>query len=344
MKKLLTVLLLLSMLLSFISCGQSPQPDGSEDDNNSREELDVEYPLTVTDQKGREVLIEEEPQRIVSGYYISTSAIIALGLADKMVGIEDKADKRAIYKLAAPELISLPNVGNKTTFSAETCASLSPDLVILPAVMTNHAETLEELGIDVLLVNPESQQLLTEMVELIALATNAKPKAKELLDYTDRQQQLLEAAVIGAEAPTVYLAGKTLLRTAGNGMYQADMIAMAGGVNAAKDIDSADWADISYEQLLLWDPDYIVIASDSGCTVEDVLSDPNLADCKAVKNAKVYKLPSKAESWDSPIPGGILGAIWVASVLHPDCVSTSECDEVIETFYERFYGFKYSES
>lgn len=42
---------------------------------------------------GREVTLEKEPERIVSGYYISSSACIALGLSDKWVGIEDKSAK-----------------------------------------------------------------------------------------------------------------------------------------------------------------------------------------------------------------------------------------------------------
>ena len=49
-----------------------------------------------------------------------------------MVGIEAKADKRAIYKLAAPDLIELPSVGTAKEFDLEGCAALSPDLVILP--------------------------------------------------------------------------------------------------------------------------------------------------------------------------------------------------------------------
>ena len=36
------------------------------------------YPVTLTDHAGREVTIEDAPERLVSGYYISTSAVIAL--------------------------------------------------------------------------------------------------------------------------------------------------------------------------------------------------------------------------------------------------------------------------
>ena len=52
----------------------------------------AEYPVTLTDQAGREVTIENKPEHIVSGYYISTSACIALGLYDRMAAVEAKAD------------------------------------------------------------------------------------------------------------------------------------------------------------------------------------------------------------------------------------------------------------
>ncbi|MDO4741258.1 MAG: ABC transporter substrate-binding protein, partial [Eubacteriales bacterium] len=84
------------------------------------------------------------------------------------VGIEAKADKRAVYRLAAPGLIELPNVGSAKEFDLEGCAALEPDLVILPLKLKNAAATLEALGIDVLLVNPEDQQLLREMTEMIS--------------------------------------------------------------------------------------------------------------------------------------------------------------------------------
>ena len=67
-------------------------------------ETAVTYPLTVTDQLGREVTIETEPKTLASGYYISTSLLIALGVQDELVGVEAKADQRTIYSLSAPEL------------------------------------------------------------------------------------------------------------------------------------------------------------------------------------------------------------------------------------------------
>ena len=90
------------------------------------------FPVTVTDAAGREVTLDAEPETLVSGYYITTSMLIALGLEDRLVGIEAKADSRPIYALAAPELLQLPSVGTAKEFDLEGCAALDPDLVILP--------------------------------------------------------------------------------------------------------------------------------------------------------------------------------------------------------------------
>ena len=134
----------------------STPADASEEGSDAQ----TVYPVTVTDQAGREVTIEKEPESIVSGYYISTSLLLALGLKDKVTGIEAKASKRPIYKLAAPEFLELPNVGTAKEFDLETCASLSPELVILPMKLKDAAQSLSELDIPVLLVNPESEAQL----------------------------------------------------------------------------------------------------------------------------------------------------------------------------------------
>ena len=354
MKKFISILLVLTMLLTFAACGQTEAPETTtnihESTGNTTVENTIEttvapshYPITVTDHTGREVVIEEEPQKLVSGYYISTSLLIALDLDEKLVGIEAKANKRAIYKLAAPALIDLPNVGTAKEFDLEGCAALEPDLVILPIKLKSAVETLESFGIDVLLVNPENQELLTDMIHMIAAATNTEDKAAELLDFTAAQESYLTETLAGIETPSVYLAGNSsLLSTAGNAMYQSDMIRLAGGINVAAAIEDAYWVEIDYEQLLTWNPDYIILASDATYTVEDVLADPNLANCAAVVNSKVYQMPSKAEAWDSPVPSGILGALWLANVLHNDLLTDTDCAAKIDEYYETFYNFTYS--
>lgn len=364
-KKQLSIILICTMLAVLTACGtdsatttqsttesttaasvsESASSEEVSEELSSEEsstEADAEqtvYPVTVTDQAGREVTIEKEPSSIVSGYYISSSLLIALGLKDKVVGIEAKADKRPIYKLAAPEMTELPNVGTAKEFNLETCAALSPDLVILPMKLKDAAQSLTDLGITVLLVNPESQDLLTEMINTIATATNTNSEAAKLLAYIDSQKDMLTSALSGVEPESVYLAGNSsFLSTAGPSMYQSSIIELAGGKNAADSITDTYWAEISYEQLLAWDPSYIIIASDAEYTVDDIMNDPNLAECTAVKNSHVYAIPGDMEALDSPVPAGILASVWLAGILHPDQVSADTYTTEMTNYYETFYG------
>ena len=354
MKRMISLLLAFAMLLTLAACGpggdnpgeSSPAASGSavsapvESNPAASDPVETVYPVTLTDQLGREVVIEQEPERLVSGYYISTSLLIALGLEDKLVGIEAKANSRSIYRLSAPQVIDLPSVGTAKEFNLEGCAALEPDLVILPAKLQNVIPSLEELGLTVLAVNPEDKALLEEAVALLGMATNTAARAKELLAFHDKQLGPLTEALNGSDTPSVYLAGNSaFLSTAGTQMYQNSLIEQAGGATAASNITGDYWAEISYEQLLAWDPAYIILAADAAYTVESVLQDENLRDCAAVKNGNVYQFPNAIEAWDSPVPSSILGSMWLAGVIHPDNYPADNWKQAAADYYEMFYGF-----
>ena len=123
-----------------------------------------------------------------------------------------------------------------------------------------------------------------------------------------------------------------------NGDYVSNMIELAGGKNAAEEITDTYWAEISYEQLLAWDPAYIILASDADYTVDDILNDENLKDCTAVKNGQVYQIPGDIEALDSPVPASILASVWLAGILHPEQVPADTYTTESNTYYETFYG------
>ena len=83
----------------------------------------------------------------------------------------------------------------------------------------------------------------------------------------------------------------------------------------------------------------IVIPSGADYTAEDIANDAQLSSLTAGQNGAVYTMPSGLEEWDSPIPSGILGAMWLTSVLHPDLYSAETFIADASSFYETFYGF-----
>lgn len=332
--KQITVLFMIFVLLLSVSACSNPGGGGTDVKSTEWESI------TVTDQAGRDVTISERPQRIASGYYISTSLLLALGCQDRLVGIEAKAKERNIYALAAPEIIGLPNMGSAKDFNLEACIALKPDLVILPKKLQEPAQALEELGISVLLINPESDTLLQEAIGLLGSAVGEEDKSEALLEYYEETNEKLSAFIKNADAPSVYLAGNSdMLRTCPGGMYQNALIESAGGENVAAAIEGDSWVGISYEQLLTWNPDYIIIAAEASYTAEDLRSVPELANLKAVAENHVLTMPSDFEAWDSPVPSGILGKLWLLAALHPKDYSLEEFQEDAADFYERFYGF-----
>lgn len=347
-KKLTALVLAVLMLISTVACGNSATTDNASQTSTTSafdvmsqfSEVNTSYPLTVTDQAGRTVTFDKAPEKIASSYYISTSLLIALGLKDKLVGIEAKADTRNIYKLSAPSIINLPNMGTAKEFNTESCVAAAPDVVFLPMKLKKTADTLESLGIKAVVVNPEDQSLLKECIELVGKITNTSGRSDALNNSIDTFLADTKAKITGENTPLVYLAGNSsVLSTAGSNMYQDTLLTNAGGKNAASELTDTYWANVSYEQILAWNPDYIVIAADATYSVDDILNDANLADCNAVKNKKVVKLPDNIEAWDSPVPASFLGSIYIASVLHPEKVTKDFYEECVTKFYESFYGF-----
>ena len=321
MKKLISLLLALAL----IACAALALAD---------------YPLTVTDQAGREVTIEAQPERIVSGYYISTSACIALGLSEKMVAVEAKADSRNIYKLAAPELLSLPSVGTAKAFDLEACLAAEPQLVILPERLSDAAASLAEFGIPALLVSPEDDARLTEMILLIGEAAGESERAQTLCGTLTAQLTLCEEMTAQTEKPTALVLGVgDFLHCAPGDMFQSTLLTKAGAVNAAAELTGGSWAEISYEQLLAMNPQVLVVPAEAAYTAQDVLADPELAGLDAVKNGRVYAMPTAFEAWDSPVPSGVLGALWLASELHPEAYAREQYVSAATQLYTTYYGF-----
>lgn len=364
MKKRILLLITILSLIMCTACGAATSESGEEavaektaqnteqiteeqktDEKNADEKNaeDVIYPITVIDQAGREVVIEEQPKSLVSIYYITTSVLLALDLKDEIKGVESNPEKRNIYNLCAPELFEVTKVGSPKEFDLEACASVNPDLVILPLRAKDMVEPLEELGITVLVVNPESQNDIFEMIELMGTVTGKGERAQELVYYIQGKLGFLSEQLSEEEAPSVYLGGNSsFFSTASKGMYQNDLISLAGGKNVAGEIDDTYWVEVDYEQILEWNPEYIVLASQASYSIEDIQKDDNLSNCQAIQNENVYKIPVELEDWDSPVPSSFLGVAYLASVLHPDAVTKEQYEEMVKEYYETFYGFTYS--
>ena len=344
-KRIAALALALSMALACAACsgGAGSSASGGVSASGSapaESASQAEGQIVLTDQAGREVVLEEPAQSIVSCYYISTYAAIALGAEDRVVGLEKKADTRPIYQMAAPELLEKPQVGTMKELDVEATAALEPELVIMPQALADYADTLAQLGIPVLVVNPESHEALVEMLQLMGTALGLEDRAEALASYYQEQLDRMAELTQDAGAPVVYMgSNSSFLATAPASMYQSTLIRQAGGVNAGDSLEGDYWTEVSYEDVLAMAPQVIVLPAGAEYTVQDVLEDAQLSALPAVQDGAVYQMPGGIEEWDSPVPSGILGTMWMTSVLHPDVYPFEEFTADAQDFYQTFYGF-----
>lgn len=301
-------------------------------------------PIVITDQGGNTITLEKPAERIVTCFYGQTYAMIALGLTDRLIAIEPKASSRPIYAAAAPELLELPTAGSQKEFNVEAAIALEPDVVLLPLKLKDSAATLEAVGITVVLCYPESQELLEEHLTMIATICGVPEKAEALLSYYHTkfaEVEALTATLTEEQKPSVLItSNSSYMSVAPDAMYQANLITNAGGTNAATGLEGTYWTDVSYEQLLVMNPDVIVLPSDAKYTVDDILADAQLADITAVKNGAVYAMPNAWEAWDSPVPSAVLGTLWLMAQIHGDLYSMDDLRSDVGYFYKTFYGFE----
>ena len=118
----------------------------------------------------------------------------------------------------------------------------------------------------------------------------------------------------------------------------------AGAVNVAQVDAQSGYGQsaVSMEQVLEWNPQ-IIITQGTTNAYETILSDPNWASIDAVKNGRVYKMPSQPYSWADrpPSVNRFIGLKWMANLLYPDLYDIDIVEEAIE-YYDVMYHVEVS--
>ena len=96
--------------------------------------------------------------------------------------------------------------------------------------------------------------------------------------------------------------------------------------------------DVSLEQVIKWNPEYIILAPYCSDTVASVLQNSTLQSTKAVAKKNVYMMPKFIGSSDLPEPEVILGIMWLSNTLYPDKVHFDLRSEAKE-FYKKVFNY-----
>ena len=304
----------------------------------------------ITDQVGRKVEIPVDIERVAAFHMYAAKIMYSLGQGDKLIHKAIYHPEATILAKLDEEFAALPNIntGDHKQTGSEPVLNIGPQIVFSYAAFdTAEIEQFEEAGLVPIGVKGETLEDTYETIALLGDIFNCKKEAKEYTEFIkskykyvdDRTKKLDES-----EKPVVLITGPKSIYTVATGeMLQNEMIEMGGGINPARGLKGR-WAEISPEQLVTWNPDYIFLGSSFGNTTkEEIYNDPAFATISAVKNKRIYIFPSNIGWWDFPLPQAMLGMVWTAKKINPDLFKDMDVEEIADEYYMRCFGYSFEE-
>lgn len=137
----------------------------------------------------------------------------------------------------------------------------------------------------VLLLNHENPENLLKSIKILGEALNKIDEAEKIISYYQTMKDYIEKSMKGVTKKKVYVIGETILKSYGSDFYQTFMVDIAGGESVTKNIKGGK-IEISLEDLLKFNPEFIFYPSYFLGTKEDILNKKELQEIKAVKEKK----------------------------------------------------------
>lgn len=276
----------------------------------------ITFPLALADDLGRQVTIESAPQRVVSLLPSNTEILFAVGAGELVVGVTSFCNY-------PPEAATRQQVGGITnkSLSIEAIVALEPDLVLASGSQDEVIPILEQAGLTVIALQPDTFEDIYANIELVGQVTNHPAEATALVNDLRRRTEAVKARVAAIPAdqrPTVfYEVWDEPLMTAGPDTFIGQMIELAGGKSIFSDVRE-DWPQVSAEVIVARNPDVILGPQDheEALLPEKIAARPGWANIAAVQNKQIYLLDSDMVSRAGPRIVNILEEI--ARALHPN--------------------------
>jgi iron complex transport system substrate-binding protein len=309
-KNLIILLLIIALSFSLTACSKEDNSaQTSNEAEGNGETVKSQFPLTITDFLGREITIEKEPERIVSLAPSVTELIFAVGAGDRVVGVTE-------YDTYPEEVKDLPKVGGFKGPNIELITAQEPDIVFASTLSgKEEMETLEKMGIPVVVIEAKSIDNIYESIEMLGKITNKEEKAQTIVnEMKSKIQEISEKVKDRPKIKVFHLIDINGNWTAGSGTFIHELINLAGGQNIAEDTEG--WVQYSIEELVSKNPDAIVMSSYAG-DVETIKNMEGYKETNAVKNNNIYVV-SNDDIISRATNRIVLGLEEIAKFLHPE--------------------------
>lgn len=299
-----------------------------------------------TDSAGREVTLPKEINKIAPSGPLAQIVLYTL-CPDKLSGLASDFSEGA-KQYIDEKYWSLPKFGQfygkNANLNMEALIAESPDVIIdigeaKKSVKEDMDALQEQLNMPVIFIEADLDTI-SSAYEKLGELTGDTDQAKKLAD--DCNNILIKSETAReqlSEKKSVYFAvGDDGLHTNAEGSIHARVIEQIGAENAAKVemVSSGGGSEVSFEQLLLWQPDIII--ADSEALYQTITTDKVWGELNAVKEGKVYQIPSVPYSFMSSPPSvnRMIGILWLGNLVYPEQYN-ADIKQEVKDFYELFY-------
>lgn len=331
------------------AAGCSSRPPTNEDTRTAAAEQ-----ITVTDQRGREVVIDGSVDTAAFAVIPAPSIFAAVDRShDRIVGINQStltANQQGMFSTIFPESANSPTIsGPDFVPNVETILNLNPDVVIQWGDRGDEViKPIEDAGFPVVGLEYGTQEDLETWITLFSELLQKPERGEEIIAWQrERRDDIAErVSALGAEAPrAMMLSAKDGNFTTSNGQgYDGFQYPLAGADFVSRDFLSES-GQVNPEQILEWDPQVILLSGFDDSTPDDIYNDTRLADVTAVKERRVYKNPLGAYRWQVPSAESPLYWQWLNEVLHPnqEIAPTESLRTRMKEAFDELYGYAISE-
>jgi ABC-type Fe3+-hydroxamate transport system substrate-binding protein len=205
--------------------------------------------------------------------------VYAIGAVSQLVGVSAYTD--------APRTAALPRIADATSVDAEAILRLKPSVVVGIPAQSRLVEPLRRARVPVVLLPDDSYASIFANLREMGSLTGHRREAGATIARLQRETAQLHARTAHfARHPSVFVVlGGAPIWTAGNRSYITTLIALAGAVNTANDLDAA-YGEYSAEALLRHQPDLVI--ADRATNLASVLDHEPWRSLRAVQLQRVY--------------------------------------------------------
>ncbi|MDO4264663.1 MAG: ABC transporter substrate-binding protein [Deinococcus sp.] len=268
------------------------------------------YPLTVTDDLGRKVVLSKEPLRIVAMLPSHTETLVAIGAGGKLVGIDEYSN----YPKNVTDKIT--KVGSGYQPDIEKIVALKPDLVLADESSSSRLTArLEAAGLTVYGGTAQTYNEVFQKIVVLGRLTNRESGATRLVSSMRRDLSALERTVVNRSKVSTYYEVDPAPYSVGPNSFIGTLISRAGGKTIVP-ASLGDFPKIDPELIVKSNPQVMI-----GLSAEEARRRPGWQNLQAVRGGHVYK-PTAEERDALSRPGPRLPQAMRALIrmIHPEAV------------------------